>query len=240
MEQNLPSIEVCLSPDLIYQHDLKHKTVVVVDVLRATSTMCSALFHGVKNIIPVAGIDECLNYRGQENHILAAERDAKTPEGFDYSNSPLLYHDSKVKDKTLVLSTTNGTKILAMVKHDAAQVVIGAFVNIDAIAKYLKDRNQSIVIACAAWKGRVNMEDSLFAGGLAYRLKEHFSLADDSTRMLSDLYSYINNDLYNYHTKANHFNRLKALGASADFEYCFIENAAPIVPVLNGIYLEKA
>ena len=81
MEQKLPGIEVCLSPDLLYQHELQNKTVVVVDVLRATSTMCSALFHGVHNIIPVAGIDECLSYKGKENHILAAERDAKTPEG---------------------------------------------------------------------------------------------------------------------------------------------------------------
>lgn len=240
MEQNLPSIEVCLSPDLIYQHDLQNKTVVVVDVLRATSTMCSALFHGVHNIIPVAGIDECLSYKGKENHILAAERDAKTPEGFEYSNSPLLYHNPAVIGKTLVLSTTNGTKILSMVKSDASQVVIGAFVNIDAIAKYLLDRKQDIVIACAAWKGRVNMEDSLFAGGLAHRLKEHFNFVDDSVRMMSDLYKNISKDLYTYHTKANHFNRLKALGASADFEYCFIENAAPVVPVLHGIYLVKA
>jgi 2-phosphosulfolactate phosphatase len=240
MEQNKPGIEVCLSPDLIYQHELQNKTVVVVDVLRATSTMCSALFHGVDSIIPVAGIDDCLSFRGKENHILAAERDAKTPEGFDYSNSPLLYHDEKVVGKTLVLSTTNGTKILSLVKGDASQVVIGAFVNIDAIASYLLERNQNIIIACAAWKGRPNMEDSLFAGGLAYRLKEHFNLLDDSCRMMSDLYSNINKDLYTYHTKANHFNRLKALGALADFEYCFKENAAPVVPVLRGIYLVKA
>ena len=171
MEQNKPGIEVCLSPDLIYQHQLQNKTVVVVDVLRATSTMCSALFNGVESIIPVAGIDECIAFRGKENHILAAERDAKTPEGFDYSNSPLLYQDPKVVGKTLVLSTTNGTKILSMVKGDASQVVIGAFVNIDAIASYLLERNQDILIACAAWKGRPNMEDSLFAGGLAHRLK---------------------------------------------------------------------
>lgn len=240
MEQKLPGIEVCLSPDLLYQHELQNKTVVVVDVLRATSTMCSALFHGVHNIIPVAGIDECLSYKGKDNHILAAERDAKTPEGFEYSNSPLLYHNPAVVGKTLVLSTTNGTKILSMVKSDASQVVIGAFVNIDAIAAYLLERNQDIVIACAAWKGRVNMEDSLFAGGLAHRLKEHFNFVDDSVRMMSDLYENINKDLYTYHTKANHFNRLKALGASADFEYCFIENAAPVVPVLHGIYLVKA
>ena len=103
-----PTIEICLSPSLLHTYNLEGKIAVVIDVLRATSTICTALHYGAESVIPVASIDECMVYQNHPNHLLAAERDAKLPEGFVYGNSPKQYMTDEVKNKTLVLTTTNG------------------------------------------------------------------------------------------------------------------------------------
>lgn len=242
----MPTLEVCLSPALLHCYDVKDKTVIVVDVLRATSTMCAALHHGVSKIVPVATMEDCKAYKGYPDHILAAERDAKTAEGFDYSNSPHDYMNTENLDgesrstlgKTLVLTTTNGTKMLHMVK-DAKEVLIGAFVNVNALAIYLENSPNNILIACAAWKDRVNMEDSVFAGGLAHRLKNQFTMACDSGKMMEKLYVDIKDNLFEYHRHASHFDRLTGMGAARDLKYCLTENIAPVVPILKGSELVK-
>ncbi len=229
---NKPSVEVCLSPQLLNLYDLQGKTVVVIDVLRATSTICTALYHGIEAVIPVSSIEKCIAYKDFADHILAAERDAETPFGFQYSNSPRDYMNESIKGKTLVLTTTNGTKLL----HDVLssdKILIGAFVNIDSLSNYLLEQTNDVILACASWRGRVNMEDSLFAGGVISRIKNKYNISCDSGRMMGDLYDSISSDLFSYHLKANHRERLINLGAAEDFEYCFKENAAPVVPILS-------
>jgi 2-phosphosulfolactate phosphatase len=229
----IPKVEVCLSPQLLNLYDISDKVVVVIDVLRATSTICTALHYGVNSVIPVSSVKDCLNYKDTPDHILAAERDAETPYGFEYSNSPRNYMNDAIKGKTLVLTTTNGTKLLHEVIQ-AKEIVIGAFVNIAALSNYLLSQDKDVLLACAAWKGRVNMEDSLFAGGVISHIKSKFNIFCDSGKMLTDLYDQIQPDLYNYHLNASHHQRLVNLGAAEDFKYCFQENIAPVVPVLIG------
>jgi 2-phosphosulfolactate phosphatase len=232
-----PTIEVCLSPALLHTYSLENKIAVVIDVLRATTTICAALEYGVEKIIPVSSIEECESFGNHKDYLLAAERDAQLPNGFVYGNSPHQYMNNAVKEKTLVLTTTNGTKMLHLCKS-ADQIVIGSFVNIDAVANYLLQQNKSVIMACSAWKDKVNMEDSIMAGGVLHRLKNDFSFACDSGKMLEQLYQIAKSDIYEFHRQANHFGRLTNLGAADDLKYCLTENKTNVVPVLkqNAIY----
>ena len=233
-----PTIEICLSPALLHTYNLEGKIAVVIDVLRATSTICAALHYGAEKIIPVATVEECLQFANQPTHLLAAERDAKMPEGFVYGNSPQQYMNDLMKEKTLVLTTTNGTKMLHLCKG-AAQIVIGAFVNMDALANYLLQQQKPVLMACSAWKDKVNMEDSLMAGGMVHRLKNDFTMACDSSKMMEQLYALAKNDLYEFHRNANHFGRLQAMGAQFDVEFCLSENKTSVVPVFENNALIK-
>jgi 2-phosphosulfolactate phosphatase len=228
-----PTIEVCLSPALLHTYNLQNKIAVVIDVLRATSTICTALHNGASKIIPVASIDECMAYSIHSDYLLAAERDAKLPDGFVYGNSPKQYNTDKIKNKTIVLTTTNGTKMLHLCLG-AEQIVIGSFGNMDALANYLLQQNKPVIMACSAWKDKVNMEDSIMAGGIVHRLKNNFTMACDSARMMEQQYAIAKNNIYEAHRIANHFGRLLDLGAADDLKFCLTENNTPVVPVLQG------
>jgi 2-phosphosulfolactate phosphatase len=228
-----PTIEVCLSPALLHTYSLENKIAVVIDVLRATTTICAALEYGVEKIIPVSTLEACLTYSKNEDYLLAAERDAQLPEGFIYGNSPHQYMNKFVKNKTLVLTTTNGTKMLHLCLS-AEQIAIGSFVNIDALSNYLLQQNKPVIMACSAWKDKVNMEDSLMAGGVLHRLKNDFTFACDSGRMMEQLYQTAKTDIYEFHRQANHFGRLMNLGAAADLKYCLTENKTHVIPILKG------
>ncbi|MFM2224001.1 MAG: hypothetical protein RJA07_203 [Bacteroidota bacterium] len=227
-----PTIEVCLSPALLPTYSLDNKIAVVIDVLRATSTICTVLHYGANKIIPVATVEECLTYKNTD-YLLAAERDAKLPDGFVYGNSPKQYMTDSIQDKTLVLTTTNGTKMLHMCMA-AEQIVIGAFVNMDALANYLLQQNKPVILACSAWKDKVNMEDSIMAGGIVHRLKNDFMMACDSSKMMEQMYVMAKNNIYEYHRQANHFGRLMNLGAADDLRYCLTENETAVVPILKN------
>jgi 2-phosphosulfolactate phosphatase len=236
-----PTIEVCLSPALLHTYSITNKIVIVIDVFRATSTICAALHNGLKSIIPVSSISDCLTYEGNPGYLLAAERDAKLPEGFTYGNSPFHYiNNPEIVNKTLVLTTTNGTKLIQMVKG-AEEVLIGSFPNINVLSSYLISQNKSILLACAAWKDRVNIEDSLFAGGIVHRLKNQFHLGCDSSKIMEQIYSTAKLDLKKYIQSAHHYNRLLNLGVPEDIDYCISENIAPVIPsfINNHIIIKK-
>ena len=130
-------IKVCLSPSLFPIYSDRKSIVVVVDILRATSAICTALDLGVKSIIPVSTIEDALDLKDCDNHILAAERNGKVVRGFDIGNSPTDYLNKDFQDKKMVLTTTNGTRAINIAKRDH-QVVIGSFLNIDALTGYEK------------------------------------------------------------------------------------------------------
>ena len=117
----MKKIDVCLTPELLHLHNIENSIVVVVDIFRATSCMTTAFAYGVEAIIPVATIDECVAYQ-QQGYLVAAERDGKTPEGFDFDNSPFNYMVDKAQGATICVTTTNGT--LAITKSKSAYVKI--------------------------------------------------------------------------------------------------------------------
>ncbi len=230
-----PVLEICLSPALLHLYDTNNKVVVIIDVFRATSTIAAALHNGAKCVIPVSSVQECIELGSKiGNSITAGERDGKVAVGLQYGNSPSEYPRSFVEGKTLVLTTTNGTRLLHMVKG-ADTIITGAFLNLSAICDYLIKQGKDVVLGCAAWKDKFNLEDTLFAGAVAARLQGHFDTNCDSTRAARHLYAQSGgDDFIGFLRDSSHYRRLSAYGLQADMEYCATPDLHPVVPILRG------
>ncbi|SKA14156.1 2-phosphosulfolactate phosphatase [Chitinophaga eiseniae] len=229
---NKPSLEVCLSPALLHLYDVKNSIVVIIDVLRATSTICTALYNGATSVIPVATVEECVNIGRAIDGITAGERDGRVAEGLVHGNSPFEYPREFIENKTLVLTTTNGTKLLHMAK-DAIQIVTGSFPNISAVCDYLAAQGQNVILGCAAWKDRVNMEDTLFAGAVISRIREHFEVGCDAAIAAETLYNTAKGDIYAYMQQASHYQRLAKYGLEKDIAYCLTPDGANVLPIFR-------
>ncbi len=233
----MKQLDVCLTPDLLHLHTVENKIVVVADIFRATSCMVTAFAHGVGSIIPVATVEECqaLKDRG---YLAAAERNAQTVAGFDLDNSPFSYMDESLREVDIAMTTTNGT--LAITRSRAAvKVLVGAFLNLEAVATYLRTQPYDVLVLCAGWKGRVNLEDTLFAGALAERLRNHYSMLEDGALMAHRLYCDGKDNLVTYLANASHIRRLQRLGINKDIAYCLQHDLYDVVPVLRGNALVK-
>ncbi len=234
MEQTKPYLYTSLSPALLHLYDVSSSIVVIIDVLRATSTMATALHNGAKCIIPVDSVPECISIGKQLQGITAGERDGKIAEGLEYGNSPFEYPESFVKDKTLVLTTTNGTKLLHMALAKSAKgIITGSFPNLSAVCDYLLAQNTNVILGCAAWKDRVNLEDTLFAGAVISRIKEHFNINCDSSHMAETLYNDGKGDLFGFMkaNNASHYQRLSGFGLDKDIKYCLTADVANVLVI---------
>ena len=233
-ENRRPTIDVCFSPALFNLYNAANSITVVIDVLRATSSICVAFEHGVKSIIPVSTIDEALSYKSK-GYLIGAERHGEMLEGFDFGNSPFSYMDPIIKGRDIVLTTTNGTKAFEIAKT-SFKVVAGSFLNIDVLANWLKEQNQNVILLCAGWKKTFNLEDTLFAGAMVYRLKKDFdfSIGRDSCIAAEYLYMLGKNDMYNFLEESSHRMRLERLHIEKDIAYCLTPNQAQVIPCMNG------
>lgn len=230
-----PRLEVCLSPALLHLYDTKDTVVVIIDVFRATSTIAAALHNGARSVLPVASVAECIELGTQiPNSITAGERDGKVAEGLAHGNSPLEYPTEFIEDKTLILTTTNGTRLLHMVQ-DAACIVTGSFLNLDAVCDFVTRQHKNVLLGCSSWKDRFNMEDTLFAGAMVNKVKDHFNINCDSARAANHLYERSGGvNLIDFLRDSAHYKRLSAFGLVEDMEYCTIPNTHPVVPMLQG------
>lgn len=227
-------LEVCLSPALLHLYDTTDCNVVIIDIFRATSTITTALHNGAAAVIPVASVEECITIGNQTaNSITAGERDGKVAPGLAYGNSPFEYPADFINGKTLVLTTTNGTKLLHMVQG-AANIIIGSFLNLDAVVDFLKKDNKPVILGCAAWKDRFNLEDTLFAGAVASALQQDFTINCDSARAAIHLHEASKGAYLAFLKNSSHYNRLSGYGLLKDLEYCTSTNLHPIVPILQG------
>src|SRR5690606_58047 len=201
---------------------------VVIDIFRASSSICYGIHNGAEAIIPVSTINECQSFK-DKGYLLAAERNGEVVEGFDFGNSPFSYTREKVQDKTIVLTTTNGTRSIQLSK-DAKQVIIGSFLNLSALCKWLQSQNDSIVLVCAGWKENFSLEDTLFAGAVVERLKDSFEIHDDGAIAAMDLYQLAKADLHAYLSKSSHSERLKKLRIEKDVEFCLQLDVLDTIP----------
>ncbi len=228
-----PKLEVCLSPALLHLYELEGKAVVIIDIFRATTTIVSALYHGAEAVYPVAEIAECIGLGQSIPHsITAGERDGYIAPGLEFGNSPSLYKRDFVEGKNLVLTTTNGTRLLHM-SQAAEHIIVGAFTNLTLTAEYLQQLDKDVILACASWKDRVNMEDSLYAGALVATLQDHFSIGCDSAYIVHDMYHQADGDVRHYLQRANHYNRLKSRDHQDDLLYCTTIDLNPIVAIYD-------
>ena len=230
-------IEVCLTPALLHLYDFKESIVVVIDIFRATSSICYGIENGAEAIIPVATVEACESYRHSE-FLLAAERNGEVVAGFDFGNSPFSYIKDKVHGKTVVLTTTNGTHAIN-VSRGASKIVIGSFLNLGALCDWLKTQPNDVLLLCSGWKDKVNLEDTLFAGGVVHNLMNEDYQLDDSGIAAEDLYRIAKNDLNAYLKKTSHSERLKKLGIEEDIAFCLKVDITTSIPVLDGERLIK-
>jgi len=233
------NLNVCLTPALIPLYQVEDYIVVIVDIFRATSSICYGIENGAKAIIPVAEVEECAAYREKGlNYLLAAERDGKVVDGFDFGNSPFSYTKEKVAGKTVVLTTTNGTHALH-ISRAAKKIVIGSFLNLTALCDWLKTQDENILLVCAGWKNNFNLEDTLFAGAVIEQLKDADFKLDDAAIAANDLFQAGKNDIDEYLKKTSHSERLKKLGIEKDIEFCLQTDMTTAIPVLYGDKLVK-
>lgn len=233
------SLHVCLSPSLLPLYQVDEYIAVIVDIFRATSSICYGIENGAEAIIPVAEVDECIAYRDKEaGLLLAAERNGEVVAGFDFGNSPFSYTKEKVGGKTVVLTTTNGTHALHL-SRSAKKIVIGSFLNLTSLCNWLKTQNENILLVCAGWKNNFNLEDTLFSGAVVDQLKSRDYKTDDAAIAANDLYQLAKNDLNGYLAKTSHSERLKKLGIEADIAFCLNVDIATAIPILHGQRLVK-
>jgi len=232
MTTQKPTLFTCLSPSLLHLYDVKDAIVVVIDVFRATSTIASALYNGAEKIIPVETVKGAIEIGEEMGAITAGERDGKIAEGLQYGNSPLEYPREFIGGRVLVLTTTNGTRLLHMaLKMGATEVITGSFANLDAVCNHLLAEGKNVILACAAWKDRVNMEDTQFAGAVVARVRDHFTIHCDASLAAETLYTATRSDAWAYTQKTTHYHRLAAYGLEKDMEWCMTENLANVLVV---------
>ncbi|RYU89256.1 2-phosphosulfolactate phosphatase [Mucilaginibacter terrigena] len=233
------SLDVCLTPALIPLYNVENYIVVVIDIFRATSSICYGIGNGAEAIIPVAEVEQCAAYRQKGlGYLLAAERNGEVVAGFDFGNSPFSYTAEKVAGKTIVLTTTNGTHALHL-SRKAKKVVIGSFLNLTALCNWLKTQPENILLVCAGWQNNFNLEDTLFAGAVIEQLKTGAYTLDDPAIAANDLFHLGKNNISQYLGKTSHGERLRKLGIEKDIEFCLQVNLTTAIPVLHGERLVK-
>lgn len=227
-------LHVCLTPALIDQFDVSEAIVVVIDVLRATTTMTVAFDHGAELIVPVEHIEECEAYR-QKGYLIAGERAGEQLPGFDFGNSPFSYTPEVVEGKRIALTTTNGTRaIKAAQQRDALEILAGSFSNISLLSRWLIEQNQHVCLLCAGWKDNVTLEDTIFAGALARKLRHDFRRFQDTALVAETLFQAANIRKRYFFQHSSHFNRLVHLNLQEEVKFAMHRDTHPVLPLMIG------
>ena len=228
-------IEVCFTPGEYAYYKDEFEIVVVIDVLWATSAMCAAFDNGILSIIPVPTIEEALEYK-KKGYLVGAERKGQIVEGFDFGNSPFSYMKEEFRGKEVVLTTTNGTKSLEVAK-DAETVVVGSFLNLTALSKWLSKQDKNILCLCSGWQDKFNLEDTICAGAISDFLIStgNFISIEDSSIAAKYLFLSAKDNYLGYLKSSSHRRRLKHLNLNEDIKYCLTPDQTDVIPILvNG------
>lgn len=233
------NIEVCYTPQAYNLFHKDESIVVVIDIFRATSAIVTAFYNGVSKMIPVATVEEAKEYQ-RNGYLAAAERNGEMIEGFELGNSPFGYMNNKVKGKTIAISTTNGTQAIEA-SRKASKILVGSFLNLDVLCEYLAAQKKDVILVCAGWKNKFNLEDTIFAGAVVEKLttESTFEITCDSAIASKHLYNLAKNDLFEFLGNSSHRNRLAKLDLERDIKYCLTPNQCPVIPVMEGKYLVK-
>ncbi|MBI4932055.1 MAG: 2-phosphosulfolactate phosphatase [Bacteroidetes bacterium] len=231
MEEKKLKIDACFSPYLYPVYKDEENIVVIIDVLRATSAICTAFENGAEKIIPVARLEEAKAYK-QKGFLVGAERNGLPVDGFDFGNSPFHYMGEHIKGKTIVLTTTNGTQAIEAAK-DAYKIVIGSFLNIDALCNFLISEDRNILLLCSGWKNKFNLEDAVFAGAVTDEISKRSEKYDfgDACLALKYLSQMAKKNPNKFLTESSHKERLAKLNLKEDVRYCLTPNQTRVIPI---------
>ena len=226
-------VEVCYSPSQWHLYKKDYEIAVVIDVLRATSAICTAVENGI-SILPVSSVEEAKAFQ-EKGYLAAAERNGQIVEGFDMGNSPLSYKNPELKGKTVVLTTTNGTKAINIAREKET-VAIGSLNNLDAICNWLIEQDKNVLLLGSGWKDKFNLEDTICAGAIADHLIESqkFFAEEDSTIAAKFIYRSAKENIFSFLKASSHRRRLRNLNLNEDVKYCLTPNNLNTVPVLQG------
>lgn len=229
-----PIVETCFSPLQFPLYKEEHDIIVVIDVLRATSAICAAFDNGVESIIPVSTIEEAKEYQSK-GYLAAAERGGEIVEGFEFGNSPYSYKTDDVVGKTIVLSTTNGTRAINIAKESAKTVVIGSLLNLEALTAWLIEQERNVLCLCSGWKDKFNLEDTICAGAICDALMAtgKFQSNEDSSIAAKYLFQSARDNFMGYLKSSSHRRRLKRLNLNEDIKYCLTPNQTNVIPILE-------
>ena len=232
-------IEVCFTPGEYEYFKNEYEIVVVIDVLRATSAICSAFENGIKSIIPVSTIEEAIAYK-EKGYLVGAERKGQIVEGFDFGNSPYSYMKEELRGKEVVLTTTNGTKALHIAK-DAETVVVGSLLNLDALCKWLIEQNKNTLCLCSGWQDKFNLEDTICAGAICDALLSTGNFTSDEDSSIAAKYLYLSawDNYMGFLKSSSHRRRLKNLNLNEDIKFCLTPNQTTVIPILRDEKLVK-
>ena len=224
------SIDVVFTPDLLPFSDLTGKTVVVADILRATTTITFAVANGATAITPVLTPEDAFRLAAnQPNTLIGGERSGLKVEGFDLGNSPREYVETVVSGRQIVLTTTNGTRTLQACRA-AEQVLVGSFFNLSAIVDQLAQVEGELVIACSGREGGFCTEDTVFAGACVAALAE--TQLTDAAETAKILYQTHRDDLFGMLRNCYHGRSLASIGLGEDLEFCAQVDIVDVVPHL--------
>lgn len=228
-----PTLYTSLSPALLHLYDLSNSVTVIIDVFRATSTIAAALYNGAKSVIPVDSVPKAIEISKNIDCIAAGERDGMIAAGLEHGNSPMEYHREFIENRVLVLTTTNGTRLLHMaLERNADTIISGSFPNLSAVADFILSQKKNVILGCAGWKDRFNLEDTLFAGAVINRVKEEFTIHCDSSLMAESMYNSCKADLPGFAPNLTHYHRLvERFGLIEDIKYCLTPDIANVLPV---------
>ena len=224
------SVDVCLTHQDFDNYDHKGKIVVVIDVLRATSTINTLLFLGADHVRPIDSLEECKSLKDHD-YIIMAERLGKKVEGFDYGNSPTKLTEKDIKGKKVAIATSNGSK--AIIKSEGSEMtILCSFLNIKSVINRIKKSESDVILLCSGWLGKTNLEDTLCAGGIVAGL-DNFEIESD-TALMAKAFHKNTNDILETMKLSSHAKRLSGYDNKIDIEFCSRVNTQPIIPLLEG------
>lgn len=226
-------IDVIISADYIDSEALKGKVAVVIDMLRATSVITTALYNGAKKVIPVVSVEDAFEKANElkalgEEVLLGGERKALKIDGFDFSNSPLEYKREIVEGKNVIMSTTNGTRALNLCSK-ADKVIVASVLNGQAVAKYLENEEKEIVFVNSGTNGEFSSDDFMCAGYIISEIRKNKE-AELTDIAKTAKYVYESSEgIEEFIKYAKHYNILKNLGLEEDLKYCSTKNLIDLV-----------
>lgn len=250
-------VDIIISAGDIKKEKVKDKTVVIIDMLRATSVITTAIANGCKEVIPVLTVEEAMKIarKDKNNYILGGERKALKIEGFNCSNSPIEYRREVVKNKSIILTTTNGTRAIKA-SEGAKNIYIGAMINAKAIANKLATSNEDIVFVNAGTYDEFSMDDFICSGyiincllsltdlsyhGISFKSSDLSEISvelSDIAKTAHYIYK-MNRDIVSYIKNASHYERLNELGLMDDLEYCCRKDLTKVVPIYKEGVIKK-